>query len=280
MKPIVFILLIGLTSITAASEIENPLAHFKDIDLTQLSSDEFSKLQKAFKQQGGITDLQLKSPGRSFPWWLKQFDDPKRFYVLLQVYPNNIIPSTSFIEINLFDDSWRYISSQAIPTGYRMYIKNISLEHCNVVDREILNVKTTLDPDVDQNKYLIQSYAFIDKKFELVRVVDNDGNIVRNDYLRRPFGPETSHTVDQWLALLASENSLEQLKALVWLTGSHLESSAPREDGIKGESATALNTYKELLNSRKMMDILSKLKKSKIQWIVDYTSKFELKKGD
>jgi hypothetical protein len=72
------------------------------------------------------------------------------------------------------------------------------------------------------------------------------------------------------MGTLRSKNPVEQVAALVWLSGRHLPSTERRVEGVSQEPLHQAQAYEAVRDSKVLREILIELKGSPIQLVKDY----------
>jgi len=128
-------------------------------------------------------------------------------------------------------------------------------------------------PAFEQGDFQLQFYALLGTNLLMVRLEDNQGVVARNHYRWRvpPKGPAVpARSKEQWIACLESANVVEQLSALVWLTGGHLASHEERKSDYNQESVSDSRLFEAVRDDAGTASLMVKLKRSNNSWIQDY----------
>ncbi|MBS0266935.1 MAG: hypothetical protein JSS02_33720, partial [Planctomycetes bacterium] len=220
------------------------------------------------------------------PWRIERFPVENAGWVLLEGYAGNDIPDVSRIRVHIFDPNWKRVMKQTFPTGYRMRLTDISLVRDTPLGQPCLvaQVSSTgpfivddsekpIRPAFERGKFQRQYYALAGNQFVMVRLEDENAEIVPNHYLwRSPTkGPQVpDRKAEDWIQLLRSENSVDQLAALVWLTGRHMSSKAPRSETRNQESVSHAAVYEAVRSNLEAPALLAEIAVSKNEWVRQY----------
>jgi hypothetical protein len=128
-------------------------------------------------------------------------------------------------------------------------------------------------PAFEQGDFQTQYYALLQTNLFMVRLEDNKGILLRNHYRWRnpPNGPEVpTRTKDEWIKCLESSNVVEQLSALVWLTGFHLASQETRMTDHNQESVEDSKRFEAVRDDARTARIMNRLREDGNKWIQQY----------
>jgi len=227
-------------------------------------------------------------------WWVKAIDVGKAAWIVLEADPGGSIPGWSGIQVHVFDKGWKRLTKQAFPTGYRSFLKEVSLVKDNPLKQELLVAKVTSSgpfikdgdkkrPAFEQGDFQRQYYALLNDKLVLVRLEDDNGQLAQAHYRFRMSskGPAVpNRTRDDWVRSLNSANPVEKLATLVWLSGMHLSSSETRYENHSQESVEDSKLFEAVRDTVETKKALRELANSKNSWIQEY-AKFALEaKGE
>jgi hypothetical protein len=87
-------------------------------------------------------------------------------------------------------------------------------------------------------------------------------------------------TKEEWLQNLQSTNVVNQLSALVWLTGSHLSSNAERQENCNQESGEDSRHFEAVRDDARTARILKELTRNKNRWVQEYAAMGVLKEDN
>jgi hypothetical protein len=218
------------------------------------------------------------------PWWVKPFTGGKAAWVLLEAYPGFDVPDMSGLQIHIFDSTWKRLRKQSFPTGYRFFLNEVVLDKDNPLKQDLLVAKVTSSgpfivqgdekhPAFEQGDYQLQYYALWGDQFVLVRLEDNKKRLAQNHYRWRapPKGPAVPRrTREEWIRSLSSENPVEQLATLVWLSGTHLASTEGRQENVNQESVEDSKLFEVVRDAAETKKALRELTNSKNSWVQEY----------
>ncbi len=259
------------------------LEKFVDRDLRELDAAAAEELGKEITRLNGDEPEQHRL--RSFePWRVWRFPGGRAKWVLLEAYPGPNVPDVSAVRIHVFDEQWAQLFQQSFPTGYRFFLNDVTLDRDNPLGTELIVAKTTCagpfvlqngekHPAFEQGDFQFQYYGLLDNQFVLVRLVDNDGHLVRNNYCwsSPPKGPPVPRrSGEQWIRSLASENPVEQLATLVWLSGVHLPSTQARREDTNEEGVEDSRLFEDVRDSPATRSALESVASSKNPWVAEY----------
>jgi hypothetical protein len=269
-----------------AQEPANDLASYIGRDLRKLGTNELASLRERFKSKAG-EDLGEKWGWRSLePWSLTPYATIDAAWVFVEAYPGYDIPDVSGMKLHFFDKSWTCTCKHTFPTGYRFFLNSVTVQKRPELDRPLIVAKVTSSgpfitspgakrPAFEQGDFQLQYYALLETNLFIVRLEDNKGVLARNHYRWRnpPKGPAVpQRTKEAWLKSLDSSSAVEQLAALVWLTGSHLSSAEERKSDHNQESVEDAKTFEAVRDDSRTKSILGSLKKHKNKWIQEYAT--------
>ncbi|MCP5523635.1 MAG: hypothetical protein H7A46_19015 [Verrucomicrobiales bacterium] len=287
------VLTVGMTCgcLTPAAQ---DLARYASCDLRNLSTNEVRILQSEFKQKTGI-ELGEKWGWFPFaPWLLASFEADSVSWVFAEVYPGYDIPDVSAMKLHFFDKSWGGVCSHTVPTGYRFFLNDVTVQRKAELDRPLVVVRaTSTGPSIvtspgqekslfEQGDYQLQYYTLIGASLFMVRLEDNHGAVARNHYrwespLKGP--PVPTRSKDEWIEWLDSPDVAHRLSALVWLTGFHRPSSEPRGAHSSQEPLAQSKRFESVRDDPRTAAILRRLKRDENLWVRDYAS-LGLLRGD
>ena len=86
-----------------------------------------------------------------------------------------------------------------------------------------------------------------------------------------PKGPPVpKRTRDEWIRSLSSENPVEQLATLVWLSGTHLSSTDARRENVNQESVEDSKLFEAVRDAAETKKALRELTKASNSWVQEY----------
>lgn len=118
-------------------------------------------------------------------------------------------------------------------------------------------------------------FAFGADRAMLIRVTQGNGKLLPNSYRWESpdIGPDPSrHSRQFWSDELASQDSVQQLECMVWLSGVHLTSRDPREKGVSREPVSESQVYESLRGSGSIKRRLRELAHSGNRWVAEYAA--------
>ncbi len=215
------------------------------------------------------------------PWWVSRFDGPGASWLVLEAYPGYNIPDMSHVRLHVFDATWKRTSKSRFLTGYRMFLSEASVEKQPSIQQDLFVAKMTsagsfvavsdekLRPAFD----LLQYYGLLGTNIVMVRLEDGAGRMVRNHYRwsNPTLGPPVPiQSKETWIAALGSTNLIEQLSALVWVTGSHLLSDEERKSNHEQESVVEAKLFESVRDDIRTEAYLTMLKNHSHPWVREY----------
>ena len=266
-----------------AQEPGRDLSPYVGRDLRKLDTNELSALRARFKS---MTGDELRQEWGWHPWILSTYETRGSAWVLVDAYPGYAVPDVSGLNLHFFDKTWTRTCKHAFPTGYRFFLDSVSVQKRPELDRPLIVAKVTSSgpfitspgpkrPAFEQGDYQLQYYALLETNLFIVRLEDNKGVLARNHYRWRspPKGPAVpKRTKEEWLTSLGSPSFVEQLAALVWLTGSHLPSSEERKSDHNQETIDDSRTFEAVRDDPRTKSILRGLTNHKNKWIQEYAT--------
>ena len=274
-----------LTTLVAQAAAQD-LLKYADRDLRKLSTNAVASLRVEFKSKTGA-DLGEKWGWCPLaPWILTAYGTPKTAWVLVEAYPGYEIPDVSGMKVHFFDKSWTRVCSVSFPTGYRFFLNDVTIERRQGFDRPLIIAKAASTgpfitspgpkrPAFEQGDFQLQHYALLNTNLFIVRLEDNKGVLARNHYRwsTPPKGPTVStRTKDEWIRCLESSNIVEQLSALVWLTGAHLPSHEARQVDHNQESVEDSKLFESVRDDPRTKPIMDRLRGDKTKWVQQYAA--------
>jgi hypothetical protein len=284
MKITVFLFLVAGLTRGSAQQATQDLSRYAGLELRKLTTNQVVSFQAEVKARTG-TELGEKWGWLPLaPWLLTQYDAGAAAWVLVEAYPGYNIPDVSGMKVHFFDKSWTSICGHSFPTGYRFFLNDVSVRRPPQFDRPLIVAKVTSAgpfitspgpkrPAFEQGDFQLQYYALLETNLFMVRLEDNRGVLARNHYLwsAPPKGPPVpTRTKAEWIACLDSSNVVQQLSALVWLTGTHLSSSEERKADQNQESVKDSRSFESVRDDPRTTSVMNRLRKDKNPWVQDY----------
>lgn len=279
------LLLPALVGYAAEKEPPAGLAEYVGKDLSQLDEEPAAEFWRAFRALTGDKPEEEKAFASFEPWRVSRFRSGKGAWIFIEVYPGYAIPDVSGVRVHVFDKQWKRITKSEFPTGYRFFLQQATVKSDAALGQDLLVVKVTSagpflvrpdgteKPAFEQGDFQRQYYALLGDRMALVRLEDNEKNLVRNSYRwSTPMkgGAIPRRSREQWIESLSSGSAAEQLATLVWLSGSHLNSSEKRYENVNQESLADSKLFEAVRDSEATSVALAKLLNSKVTWIRDY----------
>jgi hypothetical protein len=293
MKTLVPLVLVTATVCGFGQKAARDLSRYASKDLRKLSTNDVAILQAEFRDKTKVELGEKWGWCPLAPWLLSKYNTGGAAWVLVEVYPGYDIPDMSGMKLHFFDRSWRHVCSHSFPTGYRFFLNEVTVQNREQMDRPLIVAKASSAgpfitspgpkrPAFEQGDFQLQYYALIETNLFMVRLEDNRGIVARNHYRwsAPPKGPAVpARTKEQWMACLESTNALEQLSALVWLTGGHLLSHEQRKIDHNQESVSDSKLFESVRDDARTATLMAKLRSNKNSWVRDY-AKLGLLKED
>jgi hypothetical protein len=274
------VVLLAFVAYSSAQE----LLHYADRDLRKLHTNEVASLRVEFKARTGV-ELGGKWGWRPLvPWVLTAYETTKTAWVLVEAYPGHDIPDVSGMKVHFFDKPWASVCSVSFPTGYRLFLNEVTIQKRPGFDSPLIVAKATSDgpfitspglksPAFEQGDFQTQYYALLQTNLFMVRLEDNKGILLRNHYRWRnpPNGPEVpTRTKEEWIRCLESSNVVEQLSALVWLSGFHLASQVTRMADHNQQSVEDSKRFEAVRDDARTARIMNRLREDGNKWVQQY----------
>ena len=234
---------------------------------------------KAYKTATGF-DLGLEFTANNLrPLWVKRFNAAPVAWMLLLVYHGTAFGNElDYVQAHCFDWRWRRLSKQGFPTGLTLLFKRADVEKSRELGEDVLVLRllrgvrgTLVRPPAEGIEH--QIYAHSGGRLELVRVQNDQGELVRNDY--REWVPDRGLRLknwnhDVWLSSLKGKSDVARLATLVWLTGQHLSTASPRLGNYEEETVEESRDFETARDSSAIQQALKELKESPHPWVKSY----------
>lgn len=207
-----------------------------------------------------------RGPGY-IPWHVWHFKkNGESYYVLFEANTSRPHPGSTWIRNTLLSPSGKMLSDSEFSTGHREYMQGVELN--SLIDGEypIIVFKMSRVPFPKIPK---QYYAKLGNRFDLIRLEDNEGKAMRNEYYVSHFqsGPNVPlQTEEAWEADLLGNDRLKVLRALVWLGGVHWNKPEERTVDKQGESAQFFKLVRKVRARPKVQARLKQLAAGKNVW--------------
>lgn len=240
------------------------LESFVGRDLRGISDDQARSLQSFIHKQA-------KSPSDHSPWYVWRTGDTNRsHYVVLEKQISLRIPGASSVMIHLLDQTGRRVNSWAVQTGWRMTPCDALLTASEDLATDMLAI---VSEAVGWTNRLF--FALSGDKLDLVRMEDADANLVRNDYKHPNFTIGASVegvTEKEWIAWLGSKDPVDVLRALVFLSGVHMDPDRP-ETEVAHEDLAQARVFRSLQTNAVVRRLLEQHRRSAVKWIREAAEK-------
>ena len=259
-----------MLSVGVIAAPDQGLAEYAGKDLRNLTKEDRENFRA---KVGEIVKPEAGNPAEDAPFEAKivqPFRSGKAKWIYVEVYVGEDVPDNSGVRVHLFDEAWKQIHSKSYPTGEGVRVEEVRVERNAHLKQDLLVVLVKGALDSKEGFFQKQLHAFTGDRMLLVRLENTQNQVIPNDYTRvmtRMAGSVPKRTKDEWIETLASGPTLEQMAALVWLSGSHLKSSEPRQEGRNQEAEEDSLLYEEVINSEATKTALQKLAKHDFEWI-------------
>ena len=142
--------------------------------------------------------------------------------------PALTVPGASIGMVQLFDNAGKKLGEWKFWPGPEVELAKVSFSHNREVDTDVIAI-TDVGQIAGQN-VAKQFFAFDRDALFLIRLEDDDGQILQNQYHypRFPLGvAPDARTATEWIKLLESSNRVRVLAALTYLGGQFQLASRP-----------------------------------------------------
>lgn len=204
------------------------------------------------------------------PWSLWDFrkKEGPPLYLLLEA-DQGPHPGYTRIRLTLLDEFGSVTSETTFGTGWRFYLRDAVLMPGTKEQFPILVLETGngAGPGPNVSK---QYYAWIEKRFDLIRLEDSAGNATRNRYYLKHFqcGPAIAQQPKlMWESDLVSGDRLKLLRGLTWLGGSHWDLHADDKEDRQFEEFNNIRNVRNVRARTKVIARLKVLANSKDKWL-------------
>ncbi len=277
---IILLLATGVALPAAAQELPPAgLAEFVGKDLQRLDDIATLGFRNRYEKLTGER-LPLKGDLNSTqPRWVKPFASGPSQWAMVATNPGYSNPGFSDAKVDVFDKNWKRIATEGFLTGYRLHLRSVDVDEDNPLKQPVLVAKLIPTSDLfveDRNAKIArekrQYYALAGERWVTVRFEKGQSQLVRTSYAGRVTvnGPQPpKRTKDEWITQLKSENAVEQLAALVWLSGRHLRSTDRRNENTFEESIEDSRLFESVRDADEMASLLNKLTMSENSWVRD-----------
>jgi hypothetical protein len=192
-------------------------------------------------------------------------------WVLVVTYEGMSVPDASWMAIHQFDASWHQTSVINFPTGYRIALFDVWKEHVEALSEPLIAVRLGSVGSFGNYSYRqLQYYAVREKRVVMVRIEEEGGELERAIFgASHPWnGPALpGRTTDNWIDMLASNDTVDVLEVLTWLGGSHMSSAEPRQAGVNQESVEDALRWEAVRDDPRTATQLATLLDSTNTWV-------------
>jgi hypothetical protein len=234
----------------------------RDLWKQRLSKDDQLSLERIV---GKVPKGQMTEP---VPWhvWKTKSHDQTRYIVLLGE-PLLLIPGGSSACVQLFDSTTPRIKSWSFQVGWRADLYEASMEYSDDLASDMIILRTA--PVVNGRNITKEYFSLKNDRLRFVRLENDKGALVQNEYVFPNYeigiSPDAK-TVEEWVALLQSEDKADVLSALIFLSGKHIDE--PEEQPLPGpHKSKYFGLYKKLTSSARIHDLVEHLAKSENNWV-------------
>jgi len=233
-----------------------------------------------------LTGMDLETnPFTIHPWRLESYAVGEVGWVLLEIYEGLDVPDMSAARVHAFDVNWNHLFARAFPTGYRHRVVGAQIQAESVCGVPLIRITVTSTgpfvivpagdpvPAFSTPGHIHQLYAVRHDRVVLMRLENHEHLAMGPSYAwsAPTMGPKIrSRTPDQLARSLESEDPIDVLETLLWLSGHHLTSSEPRRANINQESIEHSKLFELVHGRADVRDRLEMLKHSENPWIRDY----------
>ncbi len=206
------------------------------------------------------------SPHRLFRW-----NGGATRWVLVVTYEGMNVPDASWMAVHQFDASWNETSVINFPTGYRIALFDVWKEEFDAVPEPMIVVRLgSVGSFGDYSYRQRQYYSVRDGRVAMIRIEEEGGGLERAIFsASHPWnGPALpDRSVDEWVRLLTSDDTVDVLEALTWLGGSHVAYSEQRDAGVNQESVEDSLLWERVRDDPRVGESLTALLRSANGWV-------------
>lgn len=256
------------------------LENYVGADLKLLDKNETKTFYERLDSLSGETEPREKRSPFEL-WWVRPFAVGDVRWIVLEAYPGYSVPDMSGVLIHLFDGQWRRLDKQVFTTGYRFFLNEVEIVSDNPLKQDLLVAKATCSgpfetagneehPAFEQGDFQRQYYALQGTHFVLVRLADNAAQLAQNNYCWSSPSKGSrvpARTTQEWIRTLSSQDPVEQLATLVWLSGGHLSSAEPRAENTNQESVEDSRGFESVRDSAETKTLLKTLSHAENPWV-------------
>ena len=244
----------------------NCFLSFEGKDLSTLDRKAMGLLEEAvFKitdGQGGYGDIEQIAKISN--------EQGQDYHLLVGVGHPPVVPSASRLYFLLFDLNGNQVDSEMFDAGWRIDLSDANVRVSNEIGREIVEVSSV---NVVRGTYAEkQTYALVGTSFELVRLENEKGQVVRNDYYapNMRIGPDIKNWSSiEWKNSLFPSDPAKVLASLTWLNGVHINPGRPPYDygRIPYEDMAEAALNDQLRSDKEIKNLIDGLLNSKNKWV-------------
>jgi len=197
------------------------LLPYLEKDLRQISDAELDRLFAFLETHFPRYCESIKTLEPYYLWEILNSNTPSK-YVMVGGKELEIVPGSSRAFISVFDESDGRVNTSAFSSGWRINIKDMEFIKVSTIGVPLVVVSSC--PLVNGRDIALQYYALCNNQAVLVRLERSDGIIMPNVYIpiNQMIGPPVpKKSVDEWEASLNSNDKVEILIALMWISGIH-----------------------------------------------------------
>lgn len=202
------------------------------------------------------------------PWhiWKTNHGGPAR-YVVLFGEEELIVPGGSSACVLLLDSALRRVNSWCFQTGWRITLADASFEFSRDLASDVIVLH--MARFINGRNVAKEYFAIGGDRLRLVRMEDDKGNAVQNDYVLPNYEigvVPAAKSEEQWAGMLESMDKGDVLSALVFLGGWHIDETRPALPSWPKESKYA-GLFQQLLDSPRIREAIARLAHSENEWI-------------
>jgi hypothetical protein len=188
-------------------------------------------------------------------------------YIVLLGESLILIPGGSSACVQLFDSTTRRINSWSFQVGWRADLYDASMEYSDDFTSDMIILRTA--PVINGRNITKEYFSLKNDRLRFVRLENDKGALVQNEYVFPNYEigiiPDAK-TVEEWAALLQSEDKADVLSALIFLSGKHIDE--PERQLLPGpHESNYVGLYKKLTRSARIHDLVEHLAESENNWV-------------
>ncbi|MBV9960506.1 MAG: hypothetical protein JO360_18910 [Acidobacteria bacterium] len=206
-------------------------------------------------------------------WFVFDIDEPNdhEITVLMETPTVFTIPGEARVRLHFLDEEGKHLTSTEFPLGWRTVpMLDVRFLPDNSTGSTLIEIP--VQRSGTWGGLAREYYAFKGTTVTLVRLETAEGEIVRNIYT----GSGASHgppvpprSADKWKEALTSEDTVEVLRALNWLSGSHSDTDEEETDARASavENLADIRHVEALRGREDVLKLVERLTKSPNRWI-------------